>query len=192
MSSLIGRVYTQNYPCFCYFRIFLRSPVYCRRDGTLILMVIGFKSSLSNHWNHIFLHCVPWKRWLPGIVILDVPVTYITRSKFITMFADGLNSLAPGRFKFRLEIFKPILVNDGWGISYEIALRRMPQDLTDGKSTLVQVMASCRQATSHYLSQFWPRSMSSNGITRPQWVDMVRPERNGCHYADIFKWLFLN
>ena len=34
------------------------------------------------------------------------------------------------------------------------------------QSTLVQVMA-----TSHYLSQCWPRSLSSYGITRPQWVN---------------------
>ena len=34
----------------------------------------------------------------------------------------------------------------------------MPGDLTYDKSTLVQVMAWCRQATSHYLSQCWPRS----------------------------------
>ena len=47
----------------------------------------------------------------------------------------------------------------------------MPLDLTDDKSTLVQVMAWCRQATCHYLSQCWPRSMSSNGVTRPQWVN---------------------
>ena len=46
----------------------------------------------------------------------------------------------------------------------------MPLDLTDDKSTLVQVMAWCRQATSHYLSQCWPRSMSPNGVTRPQCV----------------------
>ena len=32
----------------------------------------------------------------------------------------------------------------------------MPWDLTEDKSTLVQVMAWCRQATSHYLSQCWP------------------------------------
>ena len=31
-------------------------------------------------------------------------------------------------------------------------------------STLAQVMAWCRQATSHYLNQFWPRSISPNGI----------------------------
>ena len=47
----------------------------------------------------------------------------------------------------------------------------MPQDLTDDKSTLVQVMAWCRQATSHYLNQCWPRSPTPYGVTRPQWVN---------------------
>ena len=65
-------------------------------------------------------------------------------------------------------------MNCGWGISYEIALRWMPLDLTDDESTLAQVMAWCRQATSHYLSQCWPRSMSTNGVTRPQWVNWTR------------------
>ena len=31
-------------------------------------------------------------------------------------------------------------------------------------------MAWCRQATSHYLSQCWPRSLSPYDVTRPQWV----------------------
>ena len=44
----------------------------------------------------------------------------------------------------------------------------MPQDLTDDKSTLVQVMAWCRQAPSHYLKQCWPRSPTQYGVTRPQ------------------------
>ena len=35
-----------------------------------------------------------------------------------------------------------------------------PQNDFDDKSTLVQVMAWCRQATSHYLSQWWPRYIS--------------------------------
>ena len=60
---------------------------------------------------------------------------------------------------------------DAWGISCELALRWMSFDLTDDKSTLVQVMAWCHQATSHYLSQCWPRSMSPNGVIRPQWVN---------------------
>ena len=84
------------------------------------------------------------------------------------------NSLAPGKFElnFRNVIFKQILVIDGWGISCEIAQIWMSLDFTDDRSTLVEVMAWCRQATSHYLSQCWPRFMSPYGITRPQWVNM--------------------
>ena len=41
----------------------------------------------------------------------------------------------------------------------------------DHKSTLVQVMAWCRQARSHYLSQCWPKSLSPYDVTRPQWVN---------------------
>ena len=44
-------------------------------------------------------------------------------------------------------------------------------DFTGDQSTLVQVMAWCSQATSHYLSQCWPRSLSPCGITRPQCVN---------------------
>ena len=95
-------------------------------------------------------------------------------NSLITHYFDAvmrINSLVTGRFyfDFRQVIFKLTLVNGGWDISYEIALRWMPLDLID-KSTLVQVMAWCRQATSHYLSQCWPRSMSPNGVTRPPWV----------------------
>ena len=73
-----------------------------------------------------------------------------------------INSLAPGKFEwnFRYVLFKLIFVIDGWGISCEIVLTWMPQNLTDDESTLVQVMARCRQATSHYLSQCCHRSMS--------------------------------
>ena len=46
----------------------------------------------------------------------------------------------------------------------------MVTGLTDDKSTLGQVMAWCRQATSHHLTQCWPRSMPPYGFTRPQWV----------------------
>ena len=61
--------------------------------------------------------------------------------------------------KSRYLIFQIISVIDGWVISCELALRWISLDLTDDKSTLVQVMAWCRQATSHYLSQCWPISL---------------------------------
>ena len=50
------------------------------------------------------------------------------------------------------------------------------------KSTLVQVMAWCHQATSHYLSQGWLSSLSHCGIARPKWV-----KQNYSHFTSIFK-----
>ena len=50
----------------------------------------------------------------------------------------------------------------------------MPMDLTDGKSTSVQVMAWCRQARSHYLGQCWPRSLSPYGVIRSQCMHEYR------------------
>ena len=40
----------------------------------------------------------------------------------------------------------------------------------DKKPTLVQVMAWCRQATSHYLSQCWLKSVSSYDVIKRQWI----------------------
>ena len=79
-----------------------------------------------------------------------------------------------GKFKwnFRHVIFKQILVINGWGISCEIALIWMSLDFTDDQSTLVPVMAWCCQATSHNLSQYWPRSLLPYGVTRLQWVNV--------------------
>ena len=84
-----------------------------------------------------------------------------------------INSLAPGRPRchFKTAIFNFVLLIGIFTSSKDNALRWMPWDLTNDKSTLVQVMAWCRQATSHYLSQCWPSSTSPYGVTRPQWVN---------------------
>ena len=96
--------------------------------------------------------------------LLQYTIRYPTQTHF--------NSLAPGRPRchFKTAIFNLVLLIGIFTSSGDNALRWMPRDLTNDKSTLVQVMAWCRQATSHYLSQCWPSSMSY-GITRPQWVN---------------------
>ena len=89
-------------------------------------------------------------------------------------------------------IFKQILVIDQWGISYEIALIWMALDFADDQSTLVQVMAWCRQATSHYLNQCWPRSLSPYGVTRPQWVKAMMRAVEPVHNKPLYiKIIFL-
>ena len=142
----------------------------------MILILSLFQSCGGGTKSHTYNHLQRMRRWI-GYV------------------AWRLNSLTPGRFEqnFRSVIFKLISVTDGWGISCKIALRSMPLDLTDDKSTLVQVMAWCRQATSHYLSQCWPRFMSPYDVTRPQCDNSLRLRQNGLHFPDdIFKCIFLN
>ena len=84
------------------------------------------------------------------------------------------NSLAPGRSwcNIRNVIFNLALLIGVFKSSCENVLRWMPQDLTDDESTLVQVIAWCRQATCHYLSQCLPRSLSPYGVIRPQRVNI--------------------
>ena len=72
---------------------------------------------------------------------------------------------------FQNAIFNFVLLLSILRSSNENALRWMPLDLTDDKPTLVRVMAWCRQATSHYLSQYWARFMLLYGIIRPQWLN---------------------
>ena len=92
---------------------------------------------------------------------------YVTVSSVLLTHCWPLGNL---KKKIRHVIFKHILVINAWGTSGEIALIWISLDFTDDQSTLVQVMAWCRQATSHYLSQCWLRSVSPYGVTRPQGV----------------------
>ena len=63
---------------------------------------------------------------------------------------------------------------------------------TDDKSRYVQVMAWCYQVTSHWLKQYWPRSIWLYGIYRPQWVNSLRVVQYCFHFADnIFKAISL-
>ena len=107
------------------------------------------------------------------IVVRTLEIRYGALLWCPNMWPVWIDSLAPGKFEWncRYIVFKLILVNKSWSISSAIEFRWMSLDFTDDKSTLFQVMAWCRQATSHYLSQCWPRSMSPYSVTRSQWVN---------------------
>ena len=51
--------------------------------------------------------------------------------------------------------FKVILISDGWGISCEIALRWLSLDLTDDKSTLIQVPDGTKPLSEQMLTQIY-------------------------------------
>ena len=88
-------------------------------------------------------------------------------------YRTWINSLAPGRSECdpKNVIFSLVLLTGIFRSSHDNALRWMPQDLIDNKWTLVQVMAWCHQAASHYLSQCWLSTLLPYGIARPQWVN---------------------
>ena len=93
----------------------------------------------------------------------------------ITAVTATFNSLAPGSCgsNFKCNLDELILQIKCMCTSCEIALRWLPQIAFDEKSRLVQEMAWCHQATSHYINQSWCRSMSSYSVTRPQWVNRL-------------------
>ena len=70
----------------------------------------------------------------------------------------------------------------------------MSLDLTDDNSTLAEAMVRCRQATSHYLNQCWPRSMSPYEIRQnightmsPQMklLYLIFTAVDFAHYSDV-------
>ena len=58
-------------------------------------------------------------------------------------------------------MLKLIMRNSSLGNHSKIALKCMPQSFFNEKSTLLQVLTWCHQATSHYLSQRWLQSIWS-------------------------------
>ena len=77
------------------------------------------------------------------------------------------------------------LLIESWDIACEISLRWVSLDHTDEKSTLVEVMEWCHQATSHDVSQCWPRSMSLYGFNRTPYVN-IRWSQSLLHYTPRF------
>ena len=137
----------------------------------------------TNQFITILVHC-EW--FLKYNFSVEARLTW--RGNQMPCLLHHINSLVSGKFElnFRHVIFKQILVIDGWGISCEIVLIWMSLDFTDNHLTLVQVMAWCRQAPSHYLSQCWPRSLSPYGVTRPHnyWMEIFLRK-----YMTIFAFL---
>ena len=98
-----------------------------------------------------------------------LPVT--NRSDMTALHTQTPDLLSPGGCGsyFTITLYKLILHKSSLGTCCEIALRWIPHNTVDGKSTLVQVMTLCHHAPSHSLSQCWSRPMLPYGVTKPQW-----------------------
>ena len=129
-------------------RIFLNENVW-------ISITISLKFVPKGLINNIpaLVQIMAWRR--PGDKPLSEPMLVGSLTHVCVTRPQWVNSLAPGGFDYSLKLvnFKLISMINILSIFCEIAIRWMRQHLTDHYSTLVQVMAWCRQATSHYLSQ---------------------------------------
>ena len=81
--------------------------------------------------------------------------------KCVCTYLVVINSPAPGICggNFKSILFK-LVAQNRLAPGCEISFRWMPHNLTNDKSTLVQVMTWCRHTTNHYLSKYWLRYMS--------------------------------
>ena len=91
--------------------------------------------------------------------------------------SKGFTSKSPWRFgcDFKCINFKHNMEIESVNIWVNITMEWMPEYIVDSKPTVVQVMAWCREATSHYLNQCWPQFPTPYGVTRPQWVKIKTP-----------------
>ena len=86
-----------------------------------------------------------------------------------------LISLAPGRCASNFKSLNSKQTIRSWTLLAKLfSDDRLSRNIFDDKSTSIQVMTWCHQATSHYLNPCWPRPMASYGITRPQWDKIIK------------------
>ena len=137
-----------------------------------------WNQKVHNHFSWHFKMISPFKHWyISGFDSVQNLVFWWATWPRNSCCPPLINSLAPGRSEcdFKNAIFNLVLLAGIFRFSHDNALWWMPQYLTDDKSTLVQVMAWCRQATSHYLSQCWLSRLSPYGVARPQGVKLRLP-----------------
>ena len=120
------------------------------------------QSSWGQHGAHLGPVGPRWAPWtlLSGPGCRQVEGSHSEKCVKWTSF-NTFNSLAAGRCYSNSNIFNLVTKNGSLGTHCEIALRWMPQNVTNETWTLVQAIVWCRQATRHYLSQRWPRYIST-------------------------------
>ena len=110
----------------------------------------------------------------------------------------ALNSLAPGRPRchVRTAIFNLVLLIGIFTSSKDNALRWMPRDFIDDKSTLVQVMAWCRRQQSITRANFdlvpcrYMASPGNNELTPfGSWHAVFCPPWMLCEMTSLWNWM---
>ena len=105
-----------------------------------------------------------------------------------------LNTLRPrqnGRY-YPEDIFKCIFLKENIKISIMISLKFVPRGPINNIPALVQIMAWRRPGDKPLSEPMMVNLPTHICVTRPQWVNTLRPRQNGRYYPeDIFKSTFL-
>ena len=93
--------------------------------------------------------------------------------------------------RFADDTFKRIFLNENARISFKISLKFVPKGPINNNPALGQIMA-WRRSGDKPLSEPTMVSLPTHiCVTRPQWVNTLSPEWNGCHFAySPFKYDF--
>ena len=126
---------------------------------SVILHLLGVMDSVANCYTIFHYHCVHILR-LSSIHMFIFRCILLNKRPFSANMLT-LNALAPVDF-IEIEVISKLILVIDWCLS---SLKCISLDPTDDKSSLLKIMAWCRQATSHCLNQHWPRSMSPHGIS---------------------------
>ena len=124
-------------------------------------MAANFRSTVSN-WS--FYELIFWALHEKLSLLVTLTLRMLTL-EMLTVCGQQHSYSTHRMFLWKCRRFRESRCLD-WGVGLEPLLRWTPPNSIDDKTTLVQVMAWCRQASSHYLNQCWPRSMSL------QWFDL--------------------
>ena len=77
-------------------------------------------------------------------------------------------------------------------ISIKISLKFVADGPINNIPALVQIMAWRQQGAKPLSEPMMVRLPTHICVTRPQWVNSLKPGQNGLHFPDIFKCSFLN
>ena len=112
-----------------------------------------------------------------------------------TMGEEYINTLRPRQNGRHIadDIFKCIFMNENEWISLKTSLKFVPKVRINNIPVLVQKMAWRLPGDKPLSEPMMDGSLTHIWVTRPQWVNTLRPRQNGRHIADdIFKCIFLN
>ena len=123
---------------------------------SIICYLVCITSSMCQRIGRFpFTNTVWISNHIPNLRQMNIIREY--RSPLLDIHSVTVNTMKPiqnGRH-FADDIFKCIFLNQNVWISLNISLKFVSKGPINNIPALIQIMVWCRQATSHYLNQWW-------------------------------------